>query len=101
MEQHCEKYIAEYYCNTFKSIESLKIDDEMVDESYRSNLNEIVSLYRDFIHPCNKFNNKTSVIYFLKHLSMSLCHRVRYEKTRLSNDPDWILSTTSLLRGYC
>ena len=36
----------------------------MVDESYRSNIDEIGSLYRDFIYLSNKFNNKTSVNIF-------------------------------------
>lgn len=87
-EAHSEKYFGQYYINTFRALEILKQEQEMVDESSRSSLDEIVALYRDYIHPSNKFNNKASVIHFLKHLSMSLCHRVRYEKTRLADDPD-------------
>lgn len=72
-QTHCERYFAQYFVNTFKSQEHIDIDAKMqTDDSGDYEFGSLMLLYRDYLHPSNKFKNKSGLVHFLKFLSTSL-----------------------------
>ncbi|CAI2384075.1 unnamed protein product [Moneuplotes crassus] len=86
--KNCERYFANFYVNTFKSSEHLQTEDQK-EITQETSIDYISKMYSDYLHPNNKFKNKGKLVVFLKSLSKSLCHRVRAEKTKLDEDPDF------------
>ena len=89
-KSHSERHFASYFVNTFKSTEHIEADSKMNNESAEDDrFKSLILMYSDYLHPSNKFKNKPSLVFFLKFLSSSLCCRVRFERQKLLDDPDF------------
>jgi hypothetical protein len=84
-QAHSDGFFAKYFVYTFKSSESLKSDEN----NQCRHLDLLSTIYSDNLHPNNKSPSKKEIIYFLYHMSISLCARVRHERNKLTEDPDF------------
>ena len=86
---HSERHFASYFVNTFKSKEHIEADAKMNNSEEDDRFKLLILLYSEYLHPSNKFKNKISLIFFLKFLSSGLCCRVRFERQKMLDDPEF------------